>query len=66
MRIRTKYDFGQIVYLTTDSEQLPRLVVGIDLTPGQIIYAVQNGTVCSKHYDFELSTTKDVVMKTTD
>lgn len=58
MNIDNKYNIGDVVYLVTDAEQLPRIVTAITLTKYELIYEVYAGTVQSKHYDFELSLEK--------
>jgi len=57
INIDNKFDFGQIVYIITDKEQLPRMITAITLTKKDIIYECFAGTIQSKHYDYELSET---------
>lgn len=64
MRIRTKFDIGQILFLKTDSDQLRRMVTSITLNPGNIVYGLSCGTGHSKHYEIELSAEADVLIKT--
>lgn len=61
LNVDNKFDFGQIVYLKTDKEQLPRIVTSMILTKCEIIYEVYAGAVYSKHYDFEISETADIL-----
>ena len=58
MVIDNKYEIGQTVFLITDEDQKPRLVVAIKVCPGEIVYEVINGTLTSYHYDFEMSKEK--------
>lgn len=59
MVIDNKYTFGDILYLVTDQDQLPRMVTAIIACPaGDILYELSCGTLSSKHYDFELSEVK--------
>ncbi len=63
MKIETKYEFGQIVYLSTDPEQNGRMVCGFTVTPGDILYKLCLGTSVSDHYDFEITEEKDILKK---
>jgi len=57
---QTDYSFFQIVYLITDMEQLPRMVIGIKLCPGNdILIELQTGTIVSWHYPGEISKEKN-------
>jgi hypothetical protein len=67
MIINPKYEIGQIVYLKTDLDQLPRIVFGyIIYRSVEIIYKIAHGTNNSEHYEFELSDEKDVLLKLTN
>ena len=55
---------GDEVYLKTDSEQYCRIVTGLILSKTDIIYILSCGATTSEHYDFEITTEKDV-LKTT-
>ena len=57
INIDNKYDFGQIVYLLTDKEQLPRIVTSIKLLKNYLIYELTTGIIVTQHYDFEISET---------
>ena len=59
--ITTKYNFGDTVYLSTDPEQLPRLVTGFDCRPYGLFYQLSSGTSASSHYDFEITSEKNVL-----
>lgn len=61
MIIDNKFNFGQMVYLVTDTEQLKRIVIGIWVKPNEILYQLQTGTSYSWHYDIEISPEKDIV-----
>ncbi len=52
----TKFHFGLMVFLITDPEQLPRMIVSIKITPGNVIYQCACGTTLSDHYEMELTT----------
>lgn len=67
LKIQIDYEVGQTVYLKTDSDQLPRLVVGYSLSPKDLLYRLQYADCDAKcFYDFEISDTKDVVMATSN
>jgi hypothetical protein len=64
MIIDCKYDLGDIVYLKTDVEQLPRMVTEICIQPKNVvIYCLNAGPSVSKHYDFEFTTEKDFALQ---
>lgn len=66
MVVDNKYEFGQEVYLKTDVDQKIRLVTGLLVRPnGSMSYELSCGTECRWHYDFEISTVKDVLKTTT-
>jgi len=59
MVIDNKFEIGQFVYLTTDREQLKRVITGINIKPnGGMLYQLQSGTVETYHYELELATEK--------
>lgn len=60
MIIENKYEIGDIVYLTTDREQLERLVTQLRISPCGLIYIIQNGINQSEHYEMELSAEKNL------
>lgn len=61
MVINNKFEFGQILYLTTDRDQLPRMVTGIKVCKhGELLYEVMSGTLQSTHYEYELCEEKNV------
>lgn len=61
MIIQNKYDFGDTVYLKTDTDQNAWLVTGIKATPNDLIYILSQGTREYPAYDIELSKEKDVL-----
>ena len=50
-----EYNFGDIVYLKTDPEQKPRMVVRIILTPEVNYFVLACGTEESTHHVMEIS-----------
>lgn len=58
-----KYKIGDLVYLKTDVQQEPRLVTGIIIRANdRISYYLSCGKDETHHYDFEISTKKDVLI----
>lgn len=62
------FEIGEIVFLKTDRDQIPRIVFGFDVSGGinQIIYRLAAGTLVSNHYDFEISREPNVILITTN
>ena len=58
--IENSFNIGEIVYLRHDIEQLPRMIVGININKYNILYELISGTVVSNHLDFEMSIEKVV------
>ena len=59
MCIDNAHEIGDIVYLKTDQDQLPRIVVAIEVyKQGELLYSLMQGTIRSPHYDFEITTEK--------
>jgi hypothetical protein len=55
MKITTKYDIGQTVYLVTDDEQSARIITRITVGHNSVIYELSHITSTSEHYDFEFT-----------
>jgi hypothetical protein len=67
MKINTKYNIEDSVYLVTDAEQSERIIISITILPNSlIVYSVMCGTESSEHYEFELCETVDVIKKTSN
>lgn len=60
-KFETDINLGELVYLVTDQEQIPRLVIAIEFSidGGQIIKTVC-GTTCTDHYRAELTRQKNI------
>ena len=57
-----EFDFGQFVYLKTDSSQCRGIITGIILRPNRgVVYSVSIGRSEAEHYGFELTSEKDVL-----
>lgn len=63
MIINNMFDHGEVVYLKTDIEQNPGIIISIKVYKGgEYLYEVIRGTVASLHYDFELSKEKNILI----
>lgn len=61
MVIDNEYEIGDLVYLKTDAEQLPRIIISIYVYKnGELLYKTASGTQTSEHYSFELSKEKEL------
>jgi hypothetical protein len=61
--IRSEFNFGQVVYLKTDTEQYPRQVIGVKGTAdGGILIHLISETESSLHYECEISEEPDIMM----
>lgn len=61
MNINNKFEIGQIVYLKTDDEQFSRIVTGFTVREQSLLYGLSQGTNETFHYDFEITTEKDIL-----
>lgn len=65
--IKNDYDIGDLVYLRTDKDQLPRIIIAIKIyKAGEIVYELISGTIQSTHYPFEMSTEINPVLTSTN
>lgn len=64
MVIENEFNIGQTVYLKTDTDQKPRLVLAISVRPDGLMYGLQQTSEYSFHYGFEVSVSKDVLAAT--
>lgn len=57
--INTKYDLGQIVYLKTDDEDIPYIIISItyDLN-NSYVYNLKNGCEVTYHFEKEIKSCK--------
>ena len=63
---KIKFFIGHSVYLITDTEQLERLVTGINIRPDSISYDLSQGINYSTHFDFEISEDRDLIMRASE
>ncbi len=62
MRFKVPYEYGDIYYLKTDTEQLPYEIVGFVFRPGdQLILELSHGGMMIEAFDFQISKTKDPI-----
>ena len=61
--VRCRFDYGQIVYIKTDTVQDPRQVIGVQGTAdgGMLIKLSTDGNM-SWHYECEISEEKDILL----
>lgn len=63
MLVNNVFELKQQVYLKTDINQKPRIITSIVVCgDGGILYEVASANEYSKHYDFEISENKDVLV----
>lgn len=62
VRIELDYEIGDMVFLTTDPEYFPRMVIAITLLPGGLaVYSLSCGSdEPTEHYSIEITDTKPV------
>lgn len=57
--IDNKYEIGEIVFLKTDLEQLPRIVTCVKVfAQGELTYELSQGAGITQHYEFEITKEK--------
>lgn len=66
MKLNTKFDLWQTVYIYHDPEQHPRVIDIIKILPGGVSYRLCYGTQSSEHYEQELSVQPNNVKKFTE
>lgn len=59
IEIEVEYTINQVVYLRTDPDQLPHLVIGYKIVPTGILYGVVFMGSSSYFYAMELSTDRN-------
>lgn len=61
--IKTKYEFGEVVYIKNDEDQTEFIVVGIIARPGALLLEVSYLGDVSEVYEFEVSKTLNKLKK---
>lgn len=60
---KIEFMLGQLVYMKTDIDQEPVMVIGITLKPNNsVVYEISSGMKSSDAYGIELSAEKDVLL----
>lgn len=55
MSEKIKFNIGDVVFLKTDCDQLPRIITGILIRPTSFLYYLSNSTNETSHYEIEFS-----------
>jgi hypothetical protein len=63
MLVENKFNIGQIVFIKTDKEQLPRMVTSLNVNPNGIVYRLSAGTQDTENYEMELSEEANILEK---
>jgi len=67
VKIITKYDIGQILYLVTDLNQFEWMCTGIVIYPNNLIaYSLSCGAETCEAYEFEVSDQQDIIKRTSN
>ena len=61
--LNVEFEYGDIVFLKTDMEQLPRMVTCYIIRDGYIIYELTQGASSSTHFGVEITREVDVFTK---
>jgi hypothetical protein len=61
MTFTTDIDLGEIVYLITDKEQLPRMVTAVEFSINGATYKLSQCTSDSYHYRAEIAKEQDII-----
>jgi hypothetical protein len=64
--VSVEFNIGEVLYLKTDKEQAPRILIGYQIYGNVVMYEVICINLISTHYTFELSRTKDVILTSTN
>lgn len=59
MTINNKFELEEVVFLITDVDQTQRMITGITINKGYLLYRLACGTNESWHYEYEISTDKN-------
>lgn len=61
--VNNKWEHGDTVYLVTDPEQMPRIIVAYKVyKQGEIMYELNQGINSSMHYEFEITTERNILV----
>lgn len=62
MVINNKFNLQQCVFLLTDTEQLTRIVTGIQISNNSLLYRLACGVNDSWHFEYEISEEKNYLI----
>lgn len=61
--IDNRHEIGDTVFLKTDPDQLYRMIMAFKVfKDGELLYELVQGTISSYHYDFEISTERNILV----
>ena len=64
MKINNKYDIGDMVYVRTDVNQIPNIVIAITIYSDTYhTYKINSMDNCSDYRDYEISNEEDISLK---
>lgn len=52
----------EMVFVKHDQDQLPRMIIGIEISNDSVVYNCMSGTELSNHYAYELTKEKNLVI----
>lgn len=62
MKIDNKFELQQCVFLITDSEQLTRIITGIQISNNGLLYRLACGVNDSWHFEYEIVEEKNYLI----
>jgi hypothetical protein len=62
MNINNKFELQQCVFLITDSEQLTRIITGIQISNNGLLYRLACGVNDSWHFEYEIVEEKNYLI----
>jgi hypothetical protein len=62
--IKVKFEIGQIVYLATDTEQRPAMVIEYVVSEKEILYTISKDGLTINAYDYQLREERDILLAT--
>lgn len=62
MTINNKFEIESVVFLLTDENQYMRIITGIQISKGYLLYRLAKETSESWHYEYEISSYKNYLM----
>ena len=62
MNINNKFELQQCVFLITETEQLTRIITGIQISSNSILYRLACGVNDSWHFEYEIVEEKNYLI----